>query len=279
MNPALPTTLAQMKAKVIWRDLTGLSRIEGLIECLHPLPWLGTSWMLAASGYWPLALPFSFMFFLTALRLNHEAIHHNLGFTARGHRVVLHALSALMSGSNNAVAANHLHHHRHVMTEDDLEGKCGKLRWYQVLAYGPRFPVEMHINAWTNGGPAVRQRMAVDAMLNGAMLLLFALTGWFWLGYHLLIVMIAQCLTAFFAVWITHRGCADDMLFARTQRSKLINFASYNMLFHLEHHLFPAVPVKRLPVIAARLDAAWPALPTTARHVVEWPGQTPLPKP
>ncbi len=275
MIPPLPPTLAALKAKVIWRDLTGLSRFEGAIECFHPLPWLATSWALAGFGYWPLALPFSFMFFLTALRLNHEAIHHNLGFTARGHRIVLHVLSALMSGSNNAVAANHLHHHRHVMTGDDVEGKCGRMRWYQVLAYGPRFPIEMMINAWTKGGPAVRQRMMLDAVLNGAMFLLFAVTGWIWLAYHLVVVATAQCLTAFFAVWITHHECADEILIARTQRSKWINFISYNMLFHLEHHLFPAVPVKRLPILATRLDIAWPQLPKTVRQVVEWPGKNP----
>jgi fatty acid desaturase len=33
------------------------------------------------------------------------------------------------------------------------------------------------------------------------------------------------------------------------------NFLSYSMFFHLEHHLFPAVP---LPVLAQRLDATVP---------------------
>ncbi len=275
MQTAAPFDAKRAKREVAWRDLTGMTRTEGLIECLHPLPWLAASLTLAAQGQILWALPFSFMFFLTALRINHEAIHHNLGFTPAGHRAVLHALSALMTGSNSAVAANHLHHHRNVMTEDDVEGKCGRMRWWRVLAYGPVFPVEMHENAWRNGGPAVRARMKIDAALNLAMVALWLATGWSWLAYHLLFVATGQCFTAFFAVWITHHGCDDGDLIARTQRGALMNLASYNMLFHLEHHLFPAVPVKRLPELAARLDAAFPRLAHEVRQVVERP-QTPF---
>lgn len=269
MKPPLDPKILMKRVK--WRDLTGMRRRDGLIECLHPLPWLAGSWIAAANGLWLFALPASFLFFLTALRLNHEAIHHNLGFGAFGHRMVLHGLSALMLGSNNAVAANHLHHHRHVMSDDDMEGQCGKMRMRDVLAYGPRFPVDNHRWAWANGGPAVRQRMRIDAALNLGMIALALASGWQWLIYHIAICAAAQCMTAFFAVWITHRGCAHDALIARTQRSRLVNLLSYNMFFHLEHHLFPGVPVKRLPALAARIDTACPEIAAQAKHVVEWP--------
>ncbi|MEK6638815.1 MAG: fatty acid desaturase [Pseudomonadota bacterium] len=260
--------VSQVKRTVKWRDLARMTRGDGLIECIHPLPWLLTSWWLAAQAQWFWAVPCSFMFFLTALRLNHEAIHHNLGFSATGHYGVLHVLSALMTGSNNAVAANHLDHHRHAMTRDDIEGKCGRMRWYGALAYGPCFPIEMHSHAWRNGGLAVRARMRIDAALNLTMLLLWIATDWLWLGYHLIFVATAQCFTAYFAVWITHHGCNDSPLIARTQRNWLINRLSYNMFFHLEHHMFPGVPVKRLPRLAARLDAAFPQIIRSANRVI-----------
>lgn len=268
MNSALHHLVKQAKQDVRWRDLTAMTKIEGFIECLHPLPWLFASWWLAEERLWPWALICSFMFFLTALRLNHEAIHHNLGFSGKGHAAVLHMLSALMTGSNNAVAANHLHHHRYVMTPEDIEGQCGRMRWYSVLAYGPLFPVHMHRHAWQSGGPVVRRRMMIDAALTLAMLLSWIATGWTWLGYHLAFAATAQCFTAYFAVWITHHGCSDSPLIARTQRNWLINRLSYNMFFHLEHHLFPGVPVKRLPRLAARLDAAFPSIIAQAGRVI-----------
>lgn len=268
MNSDLHHLVKQAKQNVRWRDLSAMTKIEGVIECLHPLPWLFASWWLAEQRLWPWALICSFMFFLTALRLNHEAIHHNLGFSGKGHAAVLHILSALMTGSNNAVAANHLHHHRHVMTPEDIEGQCGRMRWYSVLAYGPLFPVHMHRHAWQHGGPTVRQRMVIDAVLTLAMLLFWIATGWRWLGYHLAFAATAQCFTAYFAVWITHHGCSDSPLIARTQRNWLINRLSYNMFFHLEHHMFPGVPVKRLPRLAARLDAAFPSIIVRAGRVL-----------
>jgi fatty acid desaturase len=241
---------------------------DGVVECLHPAPWLLASWWAAAQAAWPLAVPCSFMFFLTALRLNHEAIHRNLGFGARGHRLVLHGLSLLMLGSNSAVAFNHMRHHAFVGRAQDIEGKCGRMSGLRVLAYGPVFPIEMHVEGWRLGSPALRRRMRIDLALNAAMAGVAVLTGASVLVYHVLVVATAQCLTAFFAVWITHRGCHGEALVARTQRCALVNFVTYNMFFHLEHHLFPAVPVKRLGRLAARLDAAAPDLAASARRVL-----------
>ena len=264
---ALVPDRKQLLNTVPWRDLVPMRRREGMIECLHPLPWIAASWALAAMGWWLAATLCAFMIFLTALRLNHEAIHRNLGFGERGHRLALHALSMLMLGSNHAVAFNHMRHHRHVGRPDDLEGKCGTMPAWQVIAYGPVFPVEMHAAAWRLGGPALRRRMAVDGALNLALVAVTVASGAAFLWFHLAAMQVAQCLTGFFAVWITHHDCEEGEI-ARTQRSALVNWLSYNMFFHLEHHLFPGVPVKRLAVLAARIDAAAPALVARMRQVV-----------
>jgi fatty acid desaturase len=263
-----PNRSGALARRVQWRDLALMRPADGAVECLHPLPWLLGSWWSAGREFWPAALVCSFMFFLTALRLNHEAIHGNLGFGPRAHRLVQHGLSALMLGSNSAVGFNHLQHHVHVGKQDDVEGKCGQMGGLRVLAYGPAFPIELHLAAWRRGGPILRRRMLVDLALNIAVILTALVSGSTVLLYHLLAVTCAQCLTAFFAVWITHRGCHGEELIARTQRSRLINFATYNMFFHLEHHLFPGVPVRRLGRLAARLDAALPELAARARRVI-----------
>jgi fatty acid desaturase len=239
---------------ILWRDLVPLSRRQTLIELTLPLPWLLTSWVLFASPLWWLgALP-SFMFFLCALRLNHEAIHSNLGLSRRGDIAILHLLSALMGGSNCAVAWNHMLHHRHAMGPDDHEGHCGEMTVWQVLRYGPRFPVDLNRAAWANGGRKWRLRIVLD-WCGIVALFVFAL----WLGQrflllHLAAVAIAQCLTAFFAVWITHQGTTHSGLAARSQRGVLAKVA-YLMFYHREHHLFPKVPVAHLPDLAARLDS------------------------
>ncbi len=142
---------------VEWHDLAQVSTRGQLVELALPLPWLALSWGLYASGFWYLGPLASFMFFLCALRLNHEAIHNNLGLGRAGDANVIHVLSALMTGANHAVAFCHLQHHRLAMAPGDIEGKCGHMRFWQVLAYGPRFPVDLNITAWRGGTPRVRR--------------------------------------------------------------------------------------------------------------------------
>ncbi len=49
---------------------------------------------------------------------------------------------------------------------------------------------------------------------------------------------------------------------ARTQRGRLGSVMTYNMFYHAEHHLFPQVPTRNLPALAARLDRVVPELRT-----------------
>jgi fatty acid desaturase len=73
-------------------------------------------------------------------------------------------------------------------------------------------------------------------------------------------MVVGQCFTSFFAVWTVHHDCENPGPFARTLRGVLKNVATYNMFFHVEHHLFPAVPTCHLPQLAERLDQAAPEL-------------------
>lgn len=267
MGAQTVTTYRHKLAAVEWRDLITMRPRDGVVECLHPVPWLVGSWLLAEVRLWPLAVIASFVFFLTALRLNHEAIHGNLGFRKTAHRLVLHGLSAVMLGSNNAVAFNHLRHHRHLGTAQDIEGACGRMSLWQVLREGPSFPLHMHKEAWRHGGPDLRRRMAIDLAFNATLATVALLTMAPALLYHVGAMIVAQCLTALFAVWITHHDCAEEDV-ARTQTSPLVNFLTYNMFLHLEHHLFPAVSVRRLGTLARRIAVTRPDLARKARQVL-----------
>ena len=239
-----------------WDDLQPMRHRDTLRELTLPLPWLAASWALFASSFWLLGFLASFMFFLCALRLNHEAIHGNLGLRRWADRLVLHGLSFLMGSSNNAVAYGHMLHHKHAMGPGDFEGKCGHMTFWEVLRYGPRFPVDINREAWAGSCNAGRRRILIDWGLNFAMI---GLALWFGgsLLFHVAAMAIAQCLTALFAVWITHQGTAETGLAARSQRGLLARLA-YLMFYHREHHLFPRVPVHRLPELANRLDRGVP---------------------
>ena len=254
-------------AGIDWHDLRPMSRLDTLRELTLPLPWLVLSLAVYASPFWLLGFPASFMFFLCALRLNHEAIHGNLGLSRRGDIAVLHTLSFLMGASNNAVAHGHMVHHKHAMGPGDFEGRCGHMGFFEVMRYGPRFTWDINRHAWAAKRPALRRRMIIDWTLNAVLLALSLGSGLAWLQLHVAAIVIAQCLTALFAVWITHQGTSETGLAGRSQRGPLAHLA-YLMFYHREHHLFPRVPVHRRPDLARRLDTGVPGYAASRLPVV-----------
>ena len=72
--------------------------------------------------------------------------------------------------------------------------------------------------------------------------------------YHLVVMMLANASVGTIAVWGVHHDC--DETIARTERNPLVNLLTFNLLYHVEHHLFPAIPSNNLPALAKRLDAA-----------------------
>lgn len=259
---------------VIWTDLVDLSRSEILRELCLPLPWLVLSMVLYATALWPLGGVASFMFFLCALRLNHEAIHGNLGISRRGDSVVMHVLSAMMLGSNHAFCHGHLVHHRNAMGPDDHEGRCGHMSLSQVLLYGPRFPIDVTRVAWQGSNTKNRRKILLDWALVAGAVFVALIAGQAFILLHVGAMLLAQCLSAFFAVWITHQGTGSSGVAARSQRGILARLA-YLMFYHREHHLFPKVPVRRLPDLADRLDRTVPGYAANRLPVISLldPGQ------
>ena len=154
---------------------------------------------------------------------------------------------------------NHLRHHRHCLDAEDYEAKCATMRWYEAILYGPKHIYLLHKIALQKGKAEDRKR--VKAALIG-ILLFVALILWTqipFLLYHLVIMIAGEFLSAFVAVWMVHHDCEGETI-ARTQRVWWKNRLTYSMFYHLEHHLFPAVPTMKLPELARRIDLAAPDL-------------------
>ena len=73
-------------------------------------------------------------------------------------------------------------------------------------------------------------------------------------------MVIGEFLMTFFAVWTVHHDTEEHPEFARTQRGSWKNKITFSMFYHLEHHLFPAVPTIKLPELAKRIDEVLPEL-------------------
>lgn len=268
---ARPTPTAQLwrsgrLAGVEWRDLVALTPLETGRELTLCLPWLTLSLALAAGHLYLPALAASFMMFLTGLRQVHNGHHHALGVGRRANEWFLFAMSVVMLGALHAVKFNHLRHHKLCMGEGDVEAASARMSGWRAIAFGPLFPLLLHRTALAKGNRTTRRWIGAELAANVAWIAAVFL----WLRvdalrYHVIAMGVAQCLTAFFAVWTVHHDTEEACYPARTQRGRLRNFVSYHMFLHVEHHLFPQVPTCHLAALARRLD---PLAPELARATV-----------
>jgi fatty acid desaturase len=253
-------THAEILKKVDWKDLKALTLKELLIENNLTIPWALISWILAYKGYYIFALPFSAFFFLTGLRQVHNGFHNSLGTNKFLTWLSLYINSVLMMVSIHAVKFNHIRHHKYCLTEEDYEGKSAAMSWYGAILYGPVHFFLIHKVTLQLGNKDYVRNVLIELVS----IVVFASVVFFFdikfLIYHILVMIAGEFLMAFFAVWTVHHDTYDSPELARTQRSPWKNRVTFSMFYHLEHHLFPAVPTIKLPELARRIDQALPEI-------------------
>ena len=253
-------THQEILRKVQWKDLKHLSVREMLIENNLTIPWFIASMVLAYFEYYLVALPFSAFFFLTGLRQVHNGFHNSLGTNKFLTWFTLYSNSILMMVSIHAVKFNHLRHHKYCLAEEDYEGKSAKMTWYGAILYGPIHMFLIHKVTLQLGNKDYRRNVILELLSIAAFGFIVVYFNIHFLIYHIIVMVIAEFLMAFFAVWTVHHDTHDHPEFARTQRTGWKNTITFSMFYHLEHHLFPAVPTIKLPELAKRIDEALPEI-------------------
>jgi fatty acid desaturase len=243
---------------VEWRDLTRLTTAQKIHEGLLSAPWLVAATTLFHVGWIVPGALAAFFFFLTGLRQAHGAQHYVLGIGRRTQDWILVILSVVMVSSLHALQATHMHHHRHPLEPDDIEASTAQMSWWKALLVGPLFIVRLHVIGFRLASR--RQRVWIWAEAGAVACWLASMSLWApaAVRWFVAAMVVGECLTGFFAVWTVHHDCHPERQLARTQRGAWRNVVSYEMFYHLEHHLFPAVPTPRLPELAARLDKVMP---------------------
>lgn len=251
-------THQEILQKVQWKDLKNLTLRELLIENNLTIPWFIISLSLAYFGYYVLALPFSAFFFLTALRQAHNGFHYTLGTGRFLTWLSLYVNSVLMMVSLHAVKFNHIRHHKYCLSDEDYEGKSASMTWYNAILYGPVHMFLIHKVTLQLGNRTYRRNVLIELCSAAIFATLVFYFNIHFLMYHIIVMVIGEFLMAFFAVWTVHHDTHDSPELARTQRTVWKNKLTFSMFYHLEHHLFPAVPTIKLPELAKRIDEVLP---------------------
>lgn len=165
-----------------------------------------------------------------------------------------------MMTSIHAVKFNHIRHHKYCLTEEDYEGKSANMTWYGAILYGPIHMFLIHKVTLQLGNSNYRRNVIIELISISVFAFVVFYFNIQFLIYHIIVMVIGEFMMAFFAVWTVHHDTHDSPEFARTQRDCWKNKITFSMFYHLEHHLFPAVPTIKLPELARRIDQALPEI-------------------
>ena len=259
---------------VKWQDLRSLTRGQIAYNVILPYPFLLLSWWFASQSWYVLACGASYLFFASAFRQAHDGYHHSLGTGKRTTTGILLLLSVLLITSLHSIRATHMEHHRNPLGDSDIEGSLAKVSWWQAMLGGVTYRLSIYrqglrLSSRRNQRIAYLEFGLIALVIATALVLsvfpiavpAIAMSAQV-LMYHILTMMLANASVGIIAVWGVHHDCDETV--ARTERNLLVNFLTFNLLYHVEHHLFPAVPSNHLPQLAKRLDAEVPHL-TEAR--------------
>ena len=197
----------------------------------------------------------AFYFYLAGLRQAHGAFHYSLGYSRLFTDLFLLLLSVPMLIPLHCVQVNHMVHHKHLLESDDIEGRVAHRSALGALLSGPLFYLQLMYYGYKKGNSRQRfyQRIEVMMILILCVSLLCLIESQIATSF-IVLMLLANCFSAFFAVWTVHRDSEDTHLQSRSQRGWLKSILVMNMFYHLEHHLFPRIHTSHWSTLAERLD-------------------------
>jgi len=194
--------------------------------------------------------------FVTYGSTSHDLVHRSLGLSRVANDFFLCVIELLTLRSGHAYRAAHLHHHARFPHPDDIEATAARKSWLGAIAEGPAFQLRLWL--W-----AVRHASSARAWIIGegvACLALGGLTVALWpmtpipLVYVVLVILGSWPIPLVTSYVPHDPDGSDDLAQTRAFRGVIAAVIALRHLYHLEHHLYPAVPHQHWPELARRLD-------------------------
>jgi beta-carotene hydroxylase len=211
---------------------------------------VGLGWLVAA----PLAA--AVYTFYSYGSTSHDLVHRNLGLPRWLNHILLSIIELAGLRSGHAYQAAHLQHHARFPQADDIEGAPAHGTLIGAVLAGPL--QQLRIWCW-----AVRhaRRHRAWIVAEGLVCLAIALVALaYWPVTHapstyVALVVLGSWAFPLFTGYLPHYPQGANHL-SQTRRFRGIVAAVLfrQHLYHLEHHLYPAVPHQHWPQLAARLD-------------------------
>jgi beta-carotene hydroxylase len=244
--------------ETLGRDLLQVTGFQRFWSILRPVACAAAYFVFAAQGWWVVAvLAVAGLMFITYVSTSHDLLHRTLGFSRPVNEALLAITEMFVLRSGHAFRVTHLHHHRHFPDADDVEGVVARLPWWRALLSGVGNQSRLFLWAWPRAGKEDRRWMALEAawavLVAGAGVALLPWTNV--LLVYVLLIVTSSWLYPLATVWIPHRAEGQDALTqTHAVRGRLVPEIFLQHTYHLEHHLYPAVPSYNWQKLARRLD-------------------------
>ena len=222
-----------------------------------PFAWAGAYFGFAAAGWWPAAVfALVALSFVTYGSTSHDLVHRSLGLPRRANDVLLYVTELLALRSGHAYQAAHLHHHARFPHPDDVEATAAGRSLLRALAEGPVYVARLWLWALRHARPVrawvIGEGIACIALVTGAIALI-PVTPVF--AVYAALMIAGSWVIPLATSYVPHNPDGKSALEqTRAFRGRVASAVALGHLYHLEHHLYPAVPHRRWRQLARRLD-------------------------
>lgn len=238
-------------------DLLHITKFQQITTLIMPFLCVILYFVFTFFAYWPLAvLTLVYLSFITYGSISHDLVHQNLGLPKRVNDLFLSLTELTAIRSGHAYRMVHLHHHKRFPDDDDIEGAASKMTLLRTLIEGITLQGRIYIwalkRAKNERGWVVLEGVGCATIIIMA-LLLYPLTA-SPLVYVVLMIM-GSWIIPLITSYIPHDPNGKNILYqTRLFRGVIASIIAMEHLYHLEHHLYPAVPHHNWSRLAKRLD-------------------------
>ena len=228
------------------------------ISILAPFATAGLYFWFAFHGFWiPALFSIVYLSFCTYASVSHDLVHRTLGLSRLPNDLLLSTIEVLCLRSGSAYRKTHLYHHRVFPQKDDIEASIAYDSLSRMLLLSPFHQLRLWIWSYRTATRRGKATLLLEASLVGS--------------YVVFSLAMLQRTPVFFAyavlvtggswfyplatVYLPHdpKG-TNKVTQTRMFRSRCLDVLSLGHLYHLEHHLYPAIPHHNWRELARRLD-------------------------
>lgn len=255
--------LPKVRAPRLHRDHSVFRKQRPLAVLLIARSFLSATALVVAiaNGWWLALAPLTALVYGGTLTAVHHLIHGSLGLSPRVRTIWLSLLAMLVTESGHALQVTHLAHHRSNPEVPDPEGYIENVTWKQLPIAALAFRYRLMWWGWRRSPRRHRVglEMAVHcgAHIGSLALLPFTAVPWIYLS----LIHLASFTFALLA------GKGPQTNWGRPISSPFVRvhtfiggfvFLSHDQ--HLEHHIYPKVPLPRLRRLQAELETVYAEL-------------------